>query len=369
MRLINRDGGNTITRKSSYGMKPDQLSKYLVNLKKINVRNTFKPKIYVKNQYNRWPIDTLGISPASLTDSLSSSGSAMTLSTGSLMTPVTGNGTTPTGSLMTPVTGNGATPTGSLPTGMPGSTPRTPGREDNRGNPISSIDVLVPELTAIIGNGSQISAYSSQALNTIRTIKIQNYHYMGLLKIGIKPFDNFYKFILANKSSDETQLEPFDLTNCQEVKLVIRTDDKKYEFPQYFSAETVARLGVCQFKIPETSFLDIKQSFSQGFSIFYITNTAQGMTNVIYAGLYTILDTAQSLGAGTINDILNDLNTSTDTSASNNEPLIVTPPGDQEVAIVTRRRVPISSKNSSSTSTANKKSGMELKNDKFKNTK
>jgi hypothetical protein len=346
MRLINRDGGNTITRKSSYGMKPDQLSKYLVSLKKINVRNTFKPKIYVKNQYNRWPIDTLGISPASLTDSLSSSGSAMT-----------------------PVTGNGATPTGSLPTGMPGSTPRTPGKEDNRGNPISSIDVLVPELTAIIGNSTQISAYSSQALNTIRTIKIQNYHYMGLLKIGIKPFDNFYKFILANKSSDETQLEPFDLTNCQEVKLVIRTDDKKYEFPQYFSAETVARLGVCQFKIPETSFLDIKQSFSQGFSIFYITNTAQGMTNVIYAGLYTILDTAQSLGAGTINDILNDLNTSTDTTASNNEPLIVTPPGDQEVAIVTRRRVPISSKNSSSTSTANKKSGEELKNDKFKNTK
>jgi hypothetical protein len=342
MRLINRDGGNTITRKSSYGMKPDQLSKYLVNLKKINVRNTFKPKIFVKNQYNRWPIDTLGISPASLTDSLSTSGSPMI----------------------------GTTPTGSLPNGMPGSTPRTSGREDNRGNPISSIDVLVPELTAIIDNGGQISAYSSQALNSIKVRKVDNYHYMGLLKIGVKPFDNFYKFLLANKSKDESQLEPFDLTNCQDVKLVIRTDDKRFEFPQYFSSETVARLGVCQFKIPETSFLDIKQSFLQGFSIFYITNTAQGMTNVIYAGLYTILDTAQSLGAGSINDILNDLNSPTDiASPLDTGPLIVTPPSDQEVAIVTRRRVPISSKNTSSKSTANKKSGLELKNDKYKNTK
>ena len=348
MRLINRDGGNTITRKSSYGMTPDQLSKYLVNTKKINVRNTFKPKIYVKNEYNRWPIDTLGISPASLTNLTSTS---IGLDSGA------------------PGTLSAAAP-GTLSPSVPGSVPRSPDREDNKGNPISSVDVLVPELISIAGGAYQISAYSSQALNAIKQRKIENYHYMGLLKIGIKPFDNFYKFILANKSSDETQLEPFDLTNCQEVKLVIRTDDKKFEFPQYFTTETVARLGVCQFKIPETSFLDIKQSFLQGYPIFYITNTAQGMTNVIYAGLYTILDTAQSLGAGSINDLLNDLNKPTDTSVvSDAGPLIVTPPSDQEVAIVTRRRVPVSSKNTSSTANNNKKAGQELKNEKYKNTR
>jgi hypothetical protein len=314
MRLINKDGGNTVTRKSSYGMKPDQLSKYLLNTKKINVRDTFKPKIYVKNQYNRWPIDTLGKSPDSITTGRE--GSRSELST---------NGVS-SGSLTDP--GRVASVT-----------------EDNRGNPVSKIDVLVPEFSAITGAESQISAFSQQALNEVRPAKIDNYHLIGKLKIAIKPFDNIFKFLLANKSKDETQLEPFDLTNCNDVKLVIKTDDKVYEFPQIIGPETVARLGACQFKIPETRFLDIKQTFNQGFSIFYITNTAQGMTNVIYAGLYTVLDTAQSLGAGTIQDLLNTLSLPTDTGASTEAiPSIITPQNEQEIAIVTRRKVPVSGK-------------------------
>jgi hypothetical protein len=216
--------------------------------------------------------------------------------------------------------------------------------EDNRGNPVSKIDVLVPEFSAITGEKSQISAFSKQALNEVRPAKIDNYHLIGKLKIAIKPFDNIFKFLLANKSKDETRLEPFDLTNCNDVKLVIKTDDKVYEFPQIIGPETVARLGSCQFKIPETRFLDIKQTFNQGFSIFYITNTAQGMTNVIYAGLYTVLDTAQSLGAGTIQDLLNTLSLPTDTGSSTEAiPSIITPQNEQEIAIVTRRKVPVSS--------------------------
>jgi hypothetical protein len=71
MRLINRDDGNVVVRKAAYGMKPDQLSKYLVNLKKINiggsrtgksmnvgnlisVRGVTKPKIYSKNQFDKY---------------------------------------------------------------------------------------------------------------------------------------------------------------------------------------------------------------------------------------------------------------------------------------------------------------------------
>ena len=337
MRLINKDGGNTVTRKSSYGMKPDQLSKYLINTKKINVRDTFKPKIYVKNQYNRWPIDTLGKSPDSITTGRE--GSRSELST---------NGST-----------SGSLAPGSLAPGSPGSlvpyslssgSLTQPGRvasvtEDNRGNPVSKIDVSVPEFTAITGGESQISAFSQQALNVVRPAKIDNYHLIGKLKIAIKPFDNIFKFLLANKSKDETQLEPFDLTNCNDVKLVIKTDDKVYEFPQIITSETVARLGACQFKIPETRFLDIKQTFNQGFPIFYITNTAQGMTNVIYAGLYTVLDTAQSLGAGNIQDLLNSLSTPTDTGLPiSAEPSIISPPSEQEIAIVTRRKVPASGK-------------------------
>ena len=46
MKLINKNDGNIVLRKGAYGMKADQLSKYLINRKKINVRNIFKPKIY-----------------------------------------------------------------------------------------------------------------------------------------------------------------------------------------------------------------------------------------------------------------------------------------------------------------------------------
>ena len=54
MRLLNLVDGSTVIRKASYGLKPDQLSKYLINLKKINVRDVFKPKIYSKNRYIKY---------------------------------------------------------------------------------------------------------------------------------------------------------------------------------------------------------------------------------------------------------------------------------------------------------------------------
>lgn len=54
MRLLNLVDGTSIVRKASYGLKPDQLSKYLINLKKILVRDVFKPKIYSKNQFIKY---------------------------------------------------------------------------------------------------------------------------------------------------------------------------------------------------------------------------------------------------------------------------------------------------------------------------
>ena len=46
MRLIDSVDETTIIRKASYGMLQDELSKYSLNMMKINVKNVAKPKIY-----------------------------------------------------------------------------------------------------------------------------------------------------------------------------------------------------------------------------------------------------------------------------------------------------------------------------------
>lgn len=278
MKLINRSDGNIVIRKGAYGMGPDQLSKYLINRKKINIRNAFKPKIYSKNQYDKYHIDQLGKS-------------AM---------------------------------------------------------PENSIEVPVPELLSL-GNYKKspvvyysISCYSNQSLNRVLKNKIENYHYIGGLKIGIKPFDNIYKFIIAYRYTNGNQLEPLDLTNCNDLKLVFKNSDSIIEFTQYFSNENISRLGMCQFRVNENKFQDLKKIYKSGNTIFYITTTNQGITNVIYTGLYTILDNSNSLGDGNLSDLIGTGVLNTTQLNDGIVPEIIDPPKEQEIAIVTRKKVPIS---------------------------
>jgi hypothetical protein len=59
MRLIDKVSDSTITRKGIYGLKPEQSSKYSLNLKKIKVRDVQKPKIYVKKKIELAQIDAI----------------------------------------------------------------------------------------------------------------------------------------------------------------------------------------------------------------------------------------------------------------------------------------------------------------------
>jgi filamentous hemagglutinin family protein len=59
MRLIDRTSNSTLTRKAIYGLKPNQTSKYSLNLKKIKVRDINKPKIYVKKKIELSQIDAI----------------------------------------------------------------------------------------------------------------------------------------------------------------------------------------------------------------------------------------------------------------------------------------------------------------------
>jgi hypothetical protein len=60
MRIIDKDSGQINTKKAVYGMKPEQLSKYSLNLKRINVRNVFKPKIYQKIRTSDYDYQNIG---------------------------------------------------------------------------------------------------------------------------------------------------------------------------------------------------------------------------------------------------------------------------------------------------------------------
>ncbi len=259
MKLINKVDGTIEIIKSSYGMTPDQLSKYLINMKKILIRDTFKPKIYSKRRLGIYGLDQLGKSP----------------------------------------------------------------------QPENRIKVPVPSLINLLN----MSAFSESATNRISQNKLENYHYMGKMKLGVRPFDNIFRFHLAFKGPDS--ITPLDLTNCQEIKLVFRNDKNEIEFIQYIDQKTSPKNGVCQFRVPESRFLDIKNllkpstnsnSRLSSSSLFYITTTNQGITNTIYSGMFINLDNVENIGS----DIANNPGQS---------PVILEDPNPSSgVAVVTRRK-------------------------------
>lgn len=59
MRLIDKVDGSIITRKALYGLKPNQISKYSLNIKRIKIGDIKKPKIYVKKNIELANIDSL----------------------------------------------------------------------------------------------------------------------------------------------------------------------------------------------------------------------------------------------------------------------------------------------------------------------
>jgi hypothetical protein len=59
MKLIDKVDGSIVTRKSYYGMLPDQISKYSFKPKKIKVRDLHKPKIYIKKNLESVGLDAI----------------------------------------------------------------------------------------------------------------------------------------------------------------------------------------------------------------------------------------------------------------------------------------------------------------------
>ena len=285
MLLIDKVDGSIVLKKSAYGLKPDQVSKYALNLSRIKVDGLTKPKIYnkINNQY--YHTEELGKYASS----------------------------------------------------------------ENR------IKVPVPSLVFL----SNVSAYSSSALNRVSNLKIDNYHYTGRLKISIHPFDNIIKFILAFKFNNS--LSPVDLTSCQNIKLIFKNDSSSVEFSQIFDSTSVAKLGMCQFKVNEAKFTPLKSIYKSGVNCFYITTENEGVTTTLYSGLFTPSDVVENINGGSLSTGNSGISIGGNNNNNNNnnlgaggvddnlkDSIIPDPTADnQEIATVTRRRIKVTTSGSS----------------------
>jgi hypothetical protein len=232
MRMIDSVDNSSIIRRASYGMLQDELSKYSLNMMKINVSNVSKPKIYnLKSSIN-----------TGLIGGLSNTSGVLNL-------------------------GGSSNVNSSFNTGQNGVI-------------VETIKVPYPVLI----DRFNIIAKSDNALFDNKTF----YGY-GKIQILLYPFDNIVKFFIA--TGPDNKPEYLNMTGISEIKLVIKNDQNQFTFPLFIeSGDINLSIGQVIFKIPQNRFSDVKKIYESGINLFYIVGTSQGTTSVIYTGLYKVYD-------------------------------------------------------------------------------
>ena len=247
MRLIDNVDNSYILRRASYGILQDELSKYSLNMMKLNVSNVSKPKIYnLKNSVS-----------SSLIGGLSNTGGSLVINNNQNV--------------------------------------------NNNNNNISSQNGVVIETVKVpyyvLVDRFNIMAKSENAL-----INTKSFFGFGKIQILLYPFDNIIKFSIANGTPSKP--EYFNMTGISEIKLVMKNDKNQFEFPLFTeSGDIDLTIGQIVFKIPLNRFNDVKKIYDSGVNLFYIVGTSQSTTSVIYTGLFKIYDNTTNVKA--LNDQAN----------------------------------------------------------------
>lgn len=239
MRLIDQIDNSYIIRRASYGLLQDEVSKYSLNLMKINLVNASKPKIYnVKSNIDPSLIG-LSNSMGNITKLSSETG---------LLSNNTNNY----------INNNVAIETVKIP-----------------------YPVLVDRFNIIC-----------KSENTI--FNQTEFFGIGKIQIILYPFDNIIRFTIA--SGDPLKPDYLNMTGYGEIKLIFKNDNNIYEFPLYTESGSVdLSIGQISFKISQNKYSDIKRIYNTGINVFYITSLSQGINSVIYSGLYKIYDNIQNI--------------------------------------------------------------------------
>jgi hypothetical protein len=226
MNLIDAVNNSRITRRASFGMLQDMVSKYSARLMKINLSDANKPKIYNLKQ---------------------------------TITQVT--------------TGQAGGPNSTM---------------------LETIKVPYPVL---------IDRFNVVAKSDNAYVSGQSFWGIGKMMIKVYPFDNVFKFVIANQVVNG-RVEYLDMTNLGEIKMVFRNQNISAECGLFVeSGENNLATGFVVFKLSAGKIPDVRKVSESGINVFYITSTQQSTTTVIYSGLFKIYDSEPNvviLNEGTV---------------------------------------------------------------------
>ena len=288
MRLIDAVDDTYIIRRASYGMLQDEVSRYSLNLIKINLKNANKPKIYnIKNSIDP---SLVGISNAmgtiQLNERLRLPSTSNAISSGATLLNNDPNNsftqtTVPGGLTISP----DSSLVSNAPSNLNNLTPSGMGSNSGSNSSIETVKIPFPVL---VEKANIMSRSDSAVLNN------EKYYANGLITIMINPFDNIFKFSIATGEPNAPKL--FDLTGFSEIKFVIKDDKGEVSFPLFTQSSDInLKEGKVIFKITQNKFSDIKKIFSTGVNIFYIIGGSGGSNFVIYSGLFKIYDSPSTI--------------------------------------------------------------------------
>ena len=282
MRLIDSLDNSYILRRASYGMLQDEVSKYSLNLSKINLANALKPKIYnIKNN----------IDPSLLGK------------TNSMGRPNTPSGKTGNGYKVGIATTKGA----------------------SQGNTFDPNSVQTSIQTVNVPYPVLVEKFNVIGKSDNAIINNNTFYGNGKMQIQIYPFDNILKFIIA--TGDNSKPNYLDMSGLGDIQLVFKNDASTVSFPILTGATDVDLTnGQVVFKVTQSKFQMVKNIFKSGVNLFYITATNQATTTLIYTGLFQIFDTT--------GNVANLNNNSGAIPAINQDPNL-----PKETAIVTKKLV------------------------------
>ena len=299
MRLIDAVDDSYIVRRASYGMLQDEVSKYSLNLMKINLTNAYKPKVY--NIKNAIDPSTVGLSNALGISKAKRGLSAGDITNGNLQLSGDLSDLGVSGALG----GNGMDGTGVNTFGAGGA---------------GSIDTIKVPFPVLVDRYNVIAKSENALFNS------KVFFGLGKMQIILYPFDNVVAFNIATGTADVPAF--LDMTGYGEIKFVIKNDKETVEFPLYTETGQIElSIGQVAFKVTQGKFATIKKIYEGGVNLFYITSYSQEVTSVVYTGLFKIYDNRVNV---------QDLNN----QAAATVPSVIQDPNlPQETAVVTRRRV------------------------------
>ena len=235
MRLIDAVDDSYIIRRASYGMLQDEVSKYSLNLTKINLVNANKPKIYnIKSN----------IDPSLV---------GMSNSMGRITKPSKA------------VSG------------------KVSGSNNNNNKPIIQIETVKVPFPVLVDKFNIIGKSDNASFNN--TI----FYGIGKMVVNIYPFDNILTFTIAN--GDNSKPNFLNMVGYGDIKLTFRNDSETFDFPLYTDSGSInLDIGQLAFRVTQNKFINIKKLYESGVNLFYITSEIQSVKSVVYSGLFKVYD-------------------------------------------------------------------------------